>query len=435
MSETPATETPQQSPAPVPAPPPAAAPAAVETVEQVQAEDELVLGAGILLLVLEDLRRGLGTLSALSGDLQRGGRESDVLARLLERPLTLPGVRGSAVVLTDGGPARFAAGTGLCATWAGSEPRGAAALALARAVEEGRPALARDELRSKGREDSYSYATALPILQGAKVTGAMLIVGDARDPFAALDDRFLVALGQQVGAALESADLYRRLAERTHEFERLAARMVQQHETERRRLSRELHDETGQVFSAVRLKLGVLQEEAPAEVAERLGDALTLMDTGIRSIRNVTNALRPSLLDDLGLLVALRALVADFGEQTGLFTRVRAPDELPALSDEAEVALFRALQEGLSNVARHADAKSVTVRLSLRDGQVVLGVRDDGRGPPGNPLEEFERRGHMGLAGMRERITALGGTVSLNGAAGDGVHLVVRLPVSAGDGA
>jgi signal transduction histidine kinase len=275
----------------------------------------------------------------------------------------------------------------------------------------------------------YSYAAALPVLRGTDVVGAMLIVGDARDPFAALDDRFLVALGQQVGAALESADLYRRLAERTRELERLAARMVQQHETERRRLSRELHDETGQVFSAVRLKLGVLQEDVDAELAGRLDDALELMDTGIRSIRDVTNALRPSLLDDLGLLAALRALVADFGEQTGLYSRVSVPEELPALSDEAEVALFRALQEGLSNVARHADARSVTVRLRLQDGAIVLSVRDDGRGPPAEDLGELARMGHMGLAGMRERISALGGTVRLNGAAAEGVDLVVRLPI------
>jgi signal transduction histidine kinase len=386
---------------------------------------QLLVGTGILILVLEDLRRGLGTLSDLSADLQRGEREGDVLARLLERPLTLPGVRGSALYAVDAG--YFAAGAGLCEAWARAEPDGVAAAAIAEAVRQARPAIERDGLGGRS-EASYAYAAALPVLRGSEVKGALLIVGDARDPFAALDDRFLVALGQQVGAALESADLYRRLAERTHEFERLAARMVQQHETERRRLSRELHDETGQVFSAVRLKLGVLQEDAPAEVAGQLDDALKLMDTGIRSIRNVTNELRPSLLDDLGLVAALRALVADFGEQTGLFTRVTVPDELPGLSDEAEVALFRALQEGLSNVARHAEARSVTVRLSLRDGSIVLGVRDDGKGPPGASLDEFERRGHMGIAGMRERITALGGAVSLNGAAGDGVHLVVRLP-------
>ncbi len=395
---------------------------------------ELALGAGILLLVLEDVRRGLGALSALSSDLQSSERGRGVLGRLLERPLTLPGVRGSAMYLLQNGEGRLAAGAGLCAEWTQEEPVGAAARAVSRAVATGRPEIARDETARRHRRDGwYAYAAALPVFKGSSVAGALLIVGDARDPFAALDERFLVALGQQVGAALESADLYHRLAERTHELERLAARMVQQHEEERSRLSRELHDETGQVFSAVRLKLGVMREAADEGDARRLDDALVLMDKGIRSIRNVTNDLRPSLLDDLGLLPALRALVHDFGEQSGLYTRVSAPDELPELSNEAEVALFRALQEGLSNVARHADARSVTVRVSIDTGRLVLSLQDDGRGPPTEKPQELERRGHMGLAGMRERISALGGTVALNGASGEGVELVVRIPLDAGD--
>ena len=107
----------------------------------------------------------------------------------------------------------------------------------------------------------------LPLRRGAShscgsesVIGALVLVGDARDPFTALDDRFLVALGQQVGAALENADLYRRLETRTIELARLSARMMEQHEEERRRLSRELHDETAQVFSAVKMELGVLRD-------------------------------------------------------------------------------------------------------------------------------------------------------------------------------
>ncbi len=120
----------------------------------------------------------------------------------------------------------------------------------------------------------------------------------------------------------------------------------------------------------------------------------------------------------------------DFGEQSGLYSRVSAPEELPDLSNEAEVALFRALQEGLSNVARHADARSVTVRVSLDVERLVLSVRDDGSGPPREGLRELERRGHMGLAGMRERINALGGTVVLRGDAGEGAELEVRIPVA-----
>ncbi len=393
---------------------------------------ELAVGAGILLLLHDDLRRGLAALSALSGELQRRGQERDVLDALLARQLTLPAVRGAAIYLEgDGG--RFVGGAGVCAGWIGRQPAERAAEVLAAAVAARRPKVTAEWTDPHAHGDPpYAYAAVLPILRGATVTGALVIVGDARDPFAALDDDFLVALGQQVGAALENADLYERLQARTVELTRLSARMIEQHEAERRRLSRELHDETAQVFSAVKMELGLLRDTADPPVAVRLDRALELIDTGIRSIRAVTNDLRPSLLDDLGLLPALRSLVADFAERSGVVTDLSAPAALPPLSKDAELALFRALQEALSNVSRHAGAGRVEIRLAAAGAAVTLDVRDDGRGlPRGQAAADFEQNGHLGLAGMRERIGALGGTVTVEGGPG-GVRLAVKLPLGTG---
>ncbi len=389
---------------------------------------ELAMGLGILLLVLDDLHRGVRALSTLSADLQPGNTQHDVLGTVLERPLTLPAVKGSAVYLLQDG-VQFVRGAGVCVAWATAPPDGAVEAAVHRAVATGKPEIARDR---PGPASTHAYVAALPLRVGHEVTGAFVIVGDARDPFAALDTRFLVALGQQVGAALANADLYRSLEARTVELERLATRMVRQHEAERGRLSRELHDETAQLFSAVKLQLGVVQESAPPEMAGRLGRALTLIDSGISSIRRVTRDLRPSLLDDLGLLPALRALVDEFGERSSLLTRLSAPESLPPLSPETELALFRALQEGLSNVARHSGARSVTVRVAVTGTRISLTVQDDGRGlPPGHSLGHFEHAGRFGLAGMRERIASLGGTLTVNGSEGEGVGLVVEVPLGA----
>ncbi|MDQ3137642.1 MAG: GAF domain-containing sensor histidine kinase, partial [Gemmatimonadota bacterium] len=302
----------------------------------------------------------------------------------------------------------------------------AAAAVLARALETARP-----QTTGAWREPgagAYPYAAVLPLLRRDQAIGALVLVGDARDPFTALDDRFLVALGQQVGAALENADLYTRLQGRSVELARLSARMVEQHEEERRRLSRELHDETAQVFSAVKMELGLLRDGVSPAQGERLDHALELIDTGIRSIRSVTNDLRPSLLDDLGLLPALRSLVADFGSRSGIRIVLAAPGALPTLSKEAELALFRALQEALSNVRRHAGARSVEVTIAVDRGGVRLVIRDDGRGPPGVSPERVERADHMGLAGMRERISALGGSVRFGAAPGTGSSLEVLVP-------
>jgi signal transduction histidine kinase len=395
---------------------------------------ELAVGAGILLLVLDDLRRGLAALSLLSGDLQRRGRERDLLDALLARQLTLPAVLGAAMYLRDEQGARFVGGAGVCARWTGSAPVGAGAEVLEQALAAGRPKVTAawvDPLAH--RASPYAYAAVLPIFQGATVTGALVIVGDARDPFAALDEDFLVALGQQVGAALENADLYDRLQARTIELGRLSARMLEQQEEERRRLSRELHDETAQVFSAVKMELGVLRDTADPPLSARLDRALELVDAGIRSIRAVTNDLRPSLLDDLGLLPALRSLAAEFAERSGIATDLSAPSALPSLSKDAELALFRALQEGLTNVSRHAGAHRVQIGITVAEGAVALDLSDDGHGlPAGAGPAGFGRNGHMGLAGMRERIGALGGTVLVERADGGGVRLAVRLPLGAG---
>ena len=390
----------------------------------------LAVGAGILLLVLDDLRRGVGALSALSGDLQRAGRQQDVLDALLARPLTLPAVRGTALYLIDPDHGdRFVRGAGVCAEWPDRPVPTSGAAVLEEVIRTGRPRFGGEWAYTEGRDWAYAYSAVLPILRQKKVTAALVLVGPARDPFTALDDSFLLALGQQVGAALENADLYTRLQSRTVELARLSARMIEQHEEERRRLSRELHDETAQVFSAVKMELGVLRGTVAAEQTARLDQVLELIDTGIRSIRSVTNDLRPSLLDDLGLLPALRSLVSDFSDRSGIRTGLAVPSSLPALSREAELALFRALQEALSNVLRHADARTVNVGISIDTAGVLLQVSDDGRGlPDGLTPEALELQGHMGLAGMRERITALGGTVRLRARAGAGAHLEVLVP-------
>jgi signal transduction histidine kinase len=396
---------------------------------------ELAMGAGILLLVVEDLRGGVATLAALSSELQPRGRGPDVVDGLLRRFLSLPAVRGSALYRADAGDGEFVRSVGVCEPWGGMAPAGAAAEAIARMLQSGAPEVVHPQasLASNGGA-RHPYTAALPVLRDTAITGALLIVGDARDPFAALDREYLTALGRQVGAALENADLYRSLEGRTRELERLSQRMLLQHEDERRRLSRELHDETAQVMSAVKLELGVARERAPAGIQPQLDRALALVDTGIDSIRSVVNDLRPSLLEDLGLRPAIRALVQEFGARGSIEATFHAADDLPVLSAAAELALFRAVQEALANVARHADARSVSVSMMVEADDVVVRIRDDGKGlAPGDARSAFEERGRMGLAGMRERIMALGGVVEVGGEPGLGVDLVIRVPTAPGE--
>ena len=381
----------------------------------------LAVGTGILLLVLEDIDRGLGAMAALSGDLQRGSAP-DATAALLGRALVLPGVRGSA--LYDRATGRFLRGVGACAGWEGQAPPASALPWMREAVEDCRAISAAgwDAPDGVGKRSPFPFAAVLPVERAKRVAGALVIVGDARDPFTALDDSFLVALGQQVGAALEHADLTDRLRARSEDLERLSARMLEQHEDERRRLSRELHDETAQVFAMVKLQLGLLAEEVPAPQARQLEQVVALVDDGITSIRSVTDQLRPSLLDDLGLLPAVRALVGDSETRTGIAATLTSPEALPPVSPDGELAIFRAVQEGLANVARHSDARRADVTITASPDLLAVTVDDDGRGPGG-------ARPRAGLAGMRERLAALGGQVELTTRSGGGGRLAITLPL------
>ena len=384
----------------------------------------LATGAGILMLVIDDLAMGLDAMSDLAEVLQHRGDTQQVLDAILARPLSLPAVRGSAIYLREAG--RVVRASGACKDWEGRHLDGSMARAVAEAVVSGHPQVA------DGTPRQFPYAAVVPVSRREDVSGALILVGEARDPFTALDHRFLEALGRQVGAALENADLSARLQQRSTELERLSKRMLEQHEEERRRLSRELHDETAQVFSAVKMELSVFDADVRPEAKGRLARLMQLVDTGIRGIRNVVNDLRPSLLDDLGLLPALRSLVAQFAERSGLEVGFDAPRSLPPLSKEAELAVFRALQEALSNVARHAEAKAVDVQLRVADGALRLTVADDGRGPQSTDAAQLEREGHMGLTGMRERLTAVGGRLAFDGRPGAGARLEIQVPVHNG---
>lgn len=428
----------------------------------------LLVASGLVLLVLDDLGRGVRALSTLSGDLQRRTNDTDPLDVLLSRPLALPGVRGSAMYLFEPPPradsagqassggeshesaieildrvleaartratssgnegtpprGRFVRGTGACTSWAEQLPLPAVRDALARMRITRRPQVV-------ASTDQQPFIAALPVGSGAQLVGALIMAGDVRNPFTALDDDFLLALGQQVGAALDQWSLDRQLATRTRALERLSSRMLRQHEEERRRLSRELHDETAQVFSAVKMQLEALRGSLVPEAAPRLDRLLSLVDTGIASIREVTSALRPTLLDDLGLRPALHSLVTEFTERTGVQVRLVAPASLPPLEGEAELAVFRALQEALSNVLRHAEASSVEVELRVEADELRLRVRDDGRGfptAPGGRLLDTDQR--MGLTGMRERLHSAGGALQISNR-DPGAELLIRVPVPA----
>ena len=176
------------------------------------------------------------------------------------------------------------------------------------------------------------------------------------------------------------------------------------------------------------MQLGVLREQGDETMAEALDRARSLVSAGIQSIRNVIRNLRPTALDDLGLLPALRALSRDFGGHNLLQIDFDMPPTLPKLGDGAELALYRTLQEALANAIRHGECTRVDVRVESVGGEVHLTVSDDGVGFPEEGSASLNRaRG--GLAGIRERITRVGGGFELRNAPEGGARVHVWVPV------
>lgn len=214
-------------------------------------------------------------------------------------------------------------------------------------------------------------------------------------------------------------------------LETFSRRLLEAHETERRRIARELHDEIGQVLTAVQINLQALQSAGDAcPVAPRLDDSLDIVEQALREVQNLSLDLRPSLLDDLGLVAALRWFVDRQAERSGLIARFDADPSIGRLNPELETACFRIVQEALTNVIRHAQAKHVLVELRRHEAGLLLTIRDDGVGFDASAVQKNTLPDvRLGLKGMEERALALGGRIEIESAPGRGTEVRARFPL------
>ena len=199
-------------------------------------------------------------------------------------------------------------------------------------------------------------------------------------------------------------------------------------EAERKRLARGLHDEVGQSLTGALLLLERIASEVPPQRRSTFADAQQAVRATLDEVRRIAQELRPEMLEHLGLVSALKSLAASFAERTGLqIDRHFAPD-LPALDPDAEVAVFRIAQEGLTNIARHAEASRAVLSLERGRDSVVLRVIDDGRGMNGASATGG------GLRGMRERAVIIGAALAIKQARTGGVEIRLEVPaMSAGE--
>jgi signal transduction histidine kinase len=215
------------------------------------------------------------------------------------------------------------------------------------------------------------------------------------------------------------------------ELERLSSRLVTAQEEERRSLARELHDAVGQALTAIKMEMGVALRgvEADSRARTALEQARAIAESTLQSVRDLSQLLHPSMLDDFGVPEAVGAHLRSFSKRTGIraqLTQERMDDRLPP---EIEICVYRIVQEALTNVARHSGATSCTVSLVRRDDVLLLTIEDDGRGIDMSIARTPDARRGLGLIGMRERAQALAGTFVIENRPEGGMRVVVRIPV------
>jgi signal transduction histidine kinase len=220
----------------------------------------------------------------------------------------------------------------------------------------------------------------------------------------------------------------RRLLEDERELKALSERMLLVQEEERTRIARELHDDLGQALTALKMDVGGLLAMTPPSPSDEplRRRIISTLDETVTAVQRISSELRPSSLDDLGLAAAIEAEASRFEQRTGIECELSLPDD-PALHVEsaAATAIYRIVQEALTNVSRHANASRVELRLRQRPEEFLLEIRDDGRGITTAQIDDPYS---LGLVGIRERAALAGGTVRIEGVAGRGTIVSVRIP-------
>jgi len=273
---------------------------------------------------------------------------------------------------------------------------------------------------------------SVPIRMGGDVIGVIDVQSKQLDAFWQDDVTVIETLADQIAVAIKNARLYDAERQARRQLRKLASHLQDARERERKQLSQELHDELGQALTAIGYELATIDDELPGQASpgtrKRMRDARSLVRQVDEQVSEMALDLRPSMLDDLGLLPALRWYVRHYATRRDVDLSLELIDLEARLPPALETALYRAVQEALTNVAKHAGATSVRVEVRQEASRIVAVIEDDGRGF--NVTEKLHRadRPGLGLLGMEERISSLGGTLSIHSQPGQGTSLTIYLP-------
>lgn len=280
-------------------------------------------------------------------------------------------------------------------------------------------------------EAGFRSFLSVPLISHDEVIGVLHLESTQPNAYTDRDLHLAESVGAQISGAIANARLYEQLELERERLRQLTMRVISEEEEERHRVSRELHDEAGQALTALKISLGLVQSDMPDDegaLRDTLASAVDMTETTMEKIRLLARGLRPPELDAVGLNDTLEGYCREFAQRTHLRIDYSGEESL-GLSDAGTICLYRFLQEALTNVARHAEATTVDVRLRRSHEAVTLSVEDDGRGFV-RPLGSGRGNNGLGigLVGMRERFELLGGRVDIESTPGKGARLVASVP-------
>ncbi len=370
----------------------------------------------------EELRAELEGMEEIQALLTSGAGLSEVLGRAASQVAAALGASGTAIWRPEGdGPE---------AVFGERPPDGELLerVAAARGVLTSAGPLAQV---SETEPVAWAYA---PACIGERCLAVIGLAWDPPRPLDAAERGLLGSLAGLVGVAVRNAELLERLQQKEQALQGLLRKTLTVQEEERRRLSRELHDETSQVLSALIMNVDLLESQAPVdeEARARIAAVKSLAEEAARNLDRMLFELRPALLDELGLIPALRWYVAQMSDVWGFPIEFEGA-RIGRLPDHIELAAFRIVQEAVSNAARHAKPIRVGVRVGVRGDRLHLEVEDDGVGFDVLEVAARARTGEaVGLEGMRERAEIAGGTFRVDSVPGRGTRVVAEIPLPEG---
>jgi signal transduction histidine kinase len=298
--------------------------------------------------------------------------------------------------------------------------------------ETGEPDILPDVTRSSGvlNRELREKACALwgvPLKMSDRVIGVLIIGFENPYHWLPTELELFRAVADRSALAIDRARMTDALREREMRIVELSGHLLKAQEEERKRISRELHDETGQALMVIRLYLGMLDGTVKTRSGKaKIGELLAVVDRTIEGIRRIIGRLSPLVLQELGLISAIRKEAKDLAKTAGVQSRVAISDDVGRLDPVIETAIYRVVQESLHNVAKHAQAQNVNIQMEREGETLRLVIEDDGAGIHAvtNPL-----RPSFGMAGMQERVSTLGGQMKVVSREGGGTKILVTVPV------